>query len=472
MSEPTIANLEARLAAIDARLTARATEGGARDEQAERALQRERLDAALSLAWELGMSDPARCRALSLAAQSRAEALGYDRGRALAGRNLGYLNLFGDGLEQAFQDVLAARDMLAALEDPRGVADCEDVLANIFLRLDALDRALEHSARCLELNERLGNQRGVGWAHHNLGLVHQRMGDGAAAEQEYKQAAACFQAIGHDHGLARIEGLLAHTLVERGELAAAAQAHARAIRLWGDNRLAGYSHISAARLHLDHGHGELTTAREHIARAREIGEGLDVPDMHAAIELLHARALLREGPEAQAEAERVLVALLENEAYQTVFARGGVFTTEREALELLAERCERRGEFERALRFLRRRVERERATVDADSRARARNMQISMGVAAAEREAQVVERLLLNTLPRPIVRELRLRGRVAPVHHAHATVLFTDFVGFTRIAAALEPAALVDELDRLFTDFDAIAQRRGLEKLKTIGDAY
>jgi class 3 adenylate cyclase len=58
------------------------------------------------------------------------------------------------------------------------------------------------------------------------------------------------------------------------------------------------------------------------------------------------------------------------------------------------------------------------------------------------------------------------------VYYDSVTVLFTDFTGFTRVASHMSPAALLRELDFHFSAFDEIVERHGLEKLKTIGDAY
>lgn len=82
------------------------------------------------------------------------------------------------------------------------------------------------------------------------------------------------------------------------------------------------------------------------------------------------------------------------------------------------------------------------------------------------------EALLLNILPVSVADELKERGAAEPVHFDSVTVLFTDFVGFTKIAERLTPTELVGELDKCFSYFDNVAQKYGLEKLKTIGDAY
>ncbi|MDH5655962.1 MAG: adenylate/guanylate cyclase domain-containing protein, partial [Spirochaetia bacterium] len=82
------------------------------------------------------------------------------------------------------------------------------------------------------------------------------------------------------------------------------------------------------------------------------------------------------------------------------------------------------------------------------------------------------EKLLLNILPESIADELKQTDRVKPKLYESATVMFTDFVGFTKIAENLQPSELVSELDRCFGTFDNISKKYGLEKIKTIGDAY
>lgn len=87
-------------------------------------------------------------------------------------------------------------------------------------------------------------------------------------------------------------------------------------------------------------------------------------------------------------------------------------------------------------------------------------------------ERRKSDRLLLNVLPESIARELKENDRVVPLEYENASVLFTDFVGFTRIAEDLAPQELIGELDGCFRHFDRIARRHKLEKIKTIGDSY
>jgi ligand-binding sensor domain-containing protein/class 3 adenylate cyclase/predicted metal-dependent HD superfamily phosphohydrolase len=89
-----------------------------------------------------------------------------------------------------------------------------------------------------------------------------------------------------------------------------------------------------------------------------------------------------------------------------------------------------------------------------------------------EIEKEKVEKLLLNILPQETVEELKTKGKASPRHYRMASVMFTDFKGFTQRAESMRPQELVDALDRYFIKFDEIIMKYGLEKIKTIGDSY
>lgn len=89
-----------------------------------------------------------------------------------------------------------------------------------------------------------------------------------------------------------------------------------------------------------------------------------------------------------------------------------------------------------------------------------------------EQEKEKSEKLLLSILPKKIVEELKEEGSTRPVFYDCASVMFTDFKGFTKIAEYLTPDELIRELDSCFSYFDSLMERYNLEKLKTIGDSY
>ncbi len=87
-------------------------------------------------------------------------------------------------------------------------------------------------------------------------------------------------------------------------------------------------------------------------------------------------------------------------------------------------------------------------------------------------EKQKADNLLLNILPVKIAAELKNTAKIEPVHFDSASVMFTDFVDFTRIAEQLSPRTLIGKLDYYFSFFDEVIEKYNLEKLKTIGDSY
>ncbi len=88
------------------------------------------------------------------------------------------------------------------------------------------------------------------------------------------------------------------------------------------------------------------------------------------------------------------------------------------------------------------------------------------------REKKRSESLLLNILPAETAEELKHKGKVDAVKLDEVTVLFTDFVSFSKLAEHIEPVQLVKSIDFYFKGFDEIATKYGLEKIKTIGDSY
>lgn len=87
-------------------------------------------------------------------------------------------------------------------------------------------------------------------------------------------------------------------------------------------------------------------------------------------------------------------------------------------------------------------------------------------------EREKSERLLLNILPSAIAERLKEDQGIIAESFAEATILFADVVGFTQMSALITPVELVYLLNEIFSAFDELATRHGLEKIKTIGDAY
>lgn len=89
-----------------------------------------------------------------------------------------------------------------------------------------------------------------------------------------------------------------------------------------------------------------------------------------------------------------------------------------------------------------------------------------------QKEKDKTEKLLLNILPESIASQLKQSHDSIAKDFESVTILFADIVGFTTLAGRLSPLELVNFLNQLFSEFDYLVEELGLEKIKTIGDAY
>jgi class 3 adenylate cyclase len=89
-----------------------------------------------------------------------------------------------------------------------------------------------------------------------------------------------------------------------------------------------------------------------------------------------------------------------------------------------------------------------------------------------QNEQERSERLLLNILPGPVAERLKMEDGTIADGFADVTVMFADIVNFTTLAEGLSPNQIFAMLNKVFSSFDALAEKYGLEKIKTIGDAY
>lgn len=88
------------------------------------------------------------------------------------------------------------------------------------------------------------------------------------------------------------------------------------------------------------------------------------------------------------------------------------------------------------------------------------------------KEQQKAEELLLNVLPASIAARLKQGDKIIAESFPDVTILFADLVNFTQLSATISAKELVNILNEIFSEFDLLAEKHGLEKIKTIGDAY
>ncbi len=124
-------------------------------------------------------------------------------------------------------------------------------------------------------------------------------------------------------------------------------------------------------------------------------------------------------------------------------------------------------------------VKRTRKISNQNKKIKEQNKQVELQKAKIEhqkellqKEKEKVENILLNILPEGTASDLIHKGKSKARYYKRVSVMFTDFVGFSKIAENMKPQDLVKELDGYFTKFDELIEKYDIEKIKTIGDSY
>jgi ligand-binding sensor domain-containing protein/class 3 adenylate cyclase len=124
-------------------------------------------------------------------------------------------------------------------------------------------------------------------------------------------------------------------------------------------------------------------------------------------------------------------------------------------------------------------VKRTRKISNQNKQIKEQNKQVELQKAKIEhqkellqKEKEKVENILLNILPEGTASDLINKGKSKARYYKRVSVMFTDFVGFSKIAESMKPQDLVRKLDQYFTKFDELIEKYDIEKIKTIGDSY
>lgn len=407
---------------------------------------------------------------------------------AKARYNLAGLYEANGNYKEAKEQLIPAQLYFEQTGDEERLASSYNLLGHINFELELWNQALQAYDRANVLYTRLSDTSGMAAARLNLGNALDDYGNKLRNRDsvqlsiaQYASALQLFQQTGDSLGIARVLNSWATTHKHLGQyeegLARAAQAYA-IVDKYGDKR---------GKMEVINTQGDLYYSVKKYAQALELTKqyeaiALEIQDDKFIQKALKDYAKLYE---AMGEFE---LALKYQKAYNEMRYQRLDETRAREhnMLDGFYTDMTRKA----ALDQTRIEVQTARATRNAlfggaaalalmvalfynRSRLRAKaNRDLAAKNELIERERARADELLMNILPESTAEELKRNNSVRPVRYESATVLFTDFKGFTKIAELVTPEELVRELDECFRMFDEIVQRYGLEKIKTIGDAY
>ncbi len=325
-------------------------------------------------------------------------------------------------------------NLLRKLNDSVKVATALINAGDDYFNNEKLDSALIYTLEAVSIFNKLEYPLGEAYGLGNIGMVYAEQGNDTLAESNINSAIAILEELEDYYPISVYLTYMADIYVRKNDMITALVYAERSLDLAKQYGLK--DQISAANLKLRELHesnGDITKAyryyQDHIVyrdSVKNIEAVQEMADQRTEFEVSQKQAELDLSDQKRKNQQTILIAVA-----ITTFL-----------LALLAFGIYRRYQFTRK----------------------------TNKIIANERERS--DNLLLNILPEETAQELKDTGKVKGKKYDEISVLFTDFKGFTSYSEKLSPVALVETVDYYFSKFDAIIEKHGLEKIKTIGDAY
>ena len=410
------------------------------------------------------------------------ERIGDKKGIAGSLNNIGLIYREQGRNDQALEHYMRSLSIFEGIGDKHGLGNSLNNIGSIYTDQRNYPRALEYFERGTVIQKEVGNEKALANGLGNIGVVHGEQGDTARALEYFEKSIAIREAIGDQNGIAvnlNNIGVISGAL---GNFSRAMQNHERSLMMreeLGDKSGIAMSLNNIGRLYQSQ--GKNGPALSYCQKGLALAEELAVWDLQkeACRCLYDTYKALGKGEEALAYLEKMRVVedsinsqetakKLEQMEFAKVLLQDSIAAAEEARLVQEAHNEEMRGE------------------------ARTRNIAIGGGVlvlllagsiyarlryvrsakAVLQVEKDRSENLLLNILPADIAAELKEKGKADARDFDRVSILFTDFKGFTAASEKLSAQQLVGEINACFEAFDGIMGKYGIEKIKTIGDAY
>ncbi len=409
-----------------------------------------------------------------------------------------------------YQEIQDIRDSILPIIERSGNKSAHAALLSqaglvAMVHLSQLPKALNYLEKALELCVEIGDKRGEATALDGIGSAYWYMGDAGRSIEYYARCIAIAEALDDPFKLAGHLTNAAYPYMLLGDYEKVAELNKQAKAIYVDTNTewnAGWAEmgIGVAALKV----GDPETAMEHQQRAIahleadkdyhglgyayfRCGEALNALEQYdeaykmfnQSLELRRLNHAKLEIADTQCERGKLLIRLgaideaidVLNEALQeaeAMSAKAQIFAVHR----VLSDAYRILGDYTQAYRHLHEFVNVRDEIQNQESAKKAASVEYLHRQELSRKEQEATDTILNNILPTSITKRLKAGEIQIADTIDSVTVLFADVVGFTPLAAQLEAGDLVKLLAFIFHHFDEICKQHGLEKIKTIGDAY
>ena len=447
-----------------------------------------------------------------------ADRLGYLKGKAYAEKNMGLAKYYQGNYVEVLDHWTKSLATFEAIKDTLGIANLANNLGAVYYSQGSNTKAIDYYLRSLSISEKLGDTLRIATALFNIGGVY---GD---TKKDYDKALNYFNQITPYLSTIKNNPLAISYLLGIGEIYyhkgnydeaikyfREAQPLTKNTNLESDN----LSKLGKAQLKIGNKEEAIIYLEQAFNSAKKNNQSLEmvealtalghtyqISNIQNAITSYKEAEVLAETVEANFYLPDIYEGLSETYAlngdfnnayhYQTklIAKKDSLFNVETDdkirGLQFdfdLEKKEDEIGLLEQEAEISELQVERQKyviyggilslilvVVVAVGSYKRYRYMKKTNKIIENEKDRS--ENLLRNILPDETALELKEHGKVKAKKFDSVTVMFTDFKGFTRYSESLSPEELVQAVDYFFSKFDAVMDKYGLEKIKTIGDAY
>ncbi len=328
------------------------------------------------------------------------------------------------------------------LEDEEAIAGSLENLGNVFFAKKENTKALEYYSKASDLQKKIGNQFGAASALLNIGLVYYREGDFLKALEYQNKSLAINEATDNQLGMIIALENIGNSYIDLKDFANAKKNCQKALDLSEEIDFLLLQKKSCDCLYRAYKeNGEDSKALTYIEQLRELEESLNSRKTAKQLQQMEFGKQVLKDSIANAEEKRLIQETHQEEVAKKNKTRNVLATSGLFLLFLVGGLYSRN-------RFINR----------------------SKSILQIEKDRS--ESLLLNILLEEIAQELKEKGKADARDFDLVSILFTDFKGFTAASAKLSAQDLVSEINVCFEAFDGIIDKYGIEKIKTIGDAY
>lgn len=407
---------------------------------------------------------------------------GNTRSIASALNNIGITyNSIGDN-QNALKSLERCLQKYEEAKDTSGIASALLNIGNIHLDHGNTKKALENFQHSLAIHEKRGNKGGRAISMNNIGTIYTRMEEYVKAQDFLQRALNLRQEIGDKRGTAATLNNMADLFNQEGKYHLALDYNQRSLEMAeeiGDKKGTSHSLYNTGLIHSKQGLHRKAVIE--CKKARQLSKEIGSFDLqkNACTCLYKAYKAMGDGNEALKYHEEMQVLddslssaetsrkLMQMEFTKQVFT-DSIATAEREK-QVQSQHQEE--------------LKRKNRTRNLLAAGGFRVLLLAGGIYSRlhyirnakniiEKEKNRSESLLLNILPAEIAEELKEKGSADARDFDMVSIIFTDFKGFTATSEQLSAQDLISEINTCFKAFDGIIVQYGIEKIKTIGDAY